>query len=734
MSTPPLLVSITSRDRGVAIITINNPPVNSLHPDVQAALDTVYRQACDDTSLVAAVITGAGSFFMAGADIAHLQTMQQQSSTNTISSANTETFIQRGDDVFNHLESGRLPTVAAVNGDALGGGCELALACNARVASENAAFGLPELSLGIIPGLGGTQRLPRVIGVEKAVSLTLTGKKLKAKEALAAGLVESVVKTKDLMERSIQLALSLAQGKTKRIRSLYRTDRLKPYEEIKGVIEMARSQAYAKNPHIPQPFAYLDVVDVGLREGGIAGLEAEKKAFARLVTLPVSRSLIHFFFASRATVKIPGLPSKPSGKPIKSVAVIGGGTMGAGICIAFLAKGYRVVLKEINQNALEAGVGRIISQMERVIKSRKMPLAALEVMMRSFSAQIDYSGFDKLDLVIEAALERIDLKQRLFVEFEANTNKTCILSTNTSTIDLDVIAEKLPAAAKSRIIGLHFFSPAHIMPLLEIIRTKETSPDILARCVAAAKAIGKTPVVVGNTVGFGANRGFFPYGQAAGLLVDAGVDPYRIDQALEAFGMPIGVFKMTDLSGIDIAMHVSATIGQAYSDRVYFSTGVKQLFEAKRFGQKAGKGWYDYDGKGKPHPAVKAIEPVVLQARKDAGSMPSLVKVEDETLVEMIIFPVINEMIRIRGEGHVLSDGDVDVLSVMGYGFPAWRGGVLFYGQDGLRDKGGLAYVHQRLSSFHLQFKDNAKAAAFYKPCAELEKRVAETKKAKAKL
>ena len=697
------------------MVVVNNPPVNSLHPNVQKGLDACYRELCSDRSVKAVVITGAGRMFMAGADIASLA--RQQKSRASV--AEMKEWIDAGDAIFNHLESGPLPTVAAVNGDALGGGCELALACNARVAAQSAAFGLPELSLGIIPGLGGTQRLPRVIGLEKAVQLTLTGKKLKAKEALAAGLADAVVKDEQLLEAAKQMALDIAEGRRKRLMALHRSDRVGSYEDGKGVLEMARVQARKKNRLLPQPFAYLDAVEEGVRNGGEAGLRAEAAAFAQLVGQPTARALVHFFFASRATTKVEGLPAKAQGKPIKSVAVIGGGTMGAGICIAFLSKGFPVILKEINQKALEAGVGRIVEQMLRVIKSRKLPMGALELMMRGLKAQTTYDGFQQVDLVIEAAVESVPLKQKIFQEVEALISPTCVLSSNTSTIDLEVVGAN--THSQHRIIGLHFFSPAHIMPLLEVIRTRHTSADVVMRCLEVSKKLGKTPVVVGNVVGFAANRGFFPYGQAAGLLVDAGLSPYRIDSALEAFGMPMGVFKMTDLSGVDIAIHVSATIRQAYGERTYFSTAVQQLHDQKRLGQKTGKGWYTYGKGGRAQPDAAGISAVLQQARKDAHSPPSLCEssMSDSDVVEMLLFPVVNEFCRLLDERMIGSHGDVDVVSVMGYGFPAFRGGVMWWAEDGV--EGGFARVRDRLQHFANTLGQNSpQIRAFYAPSAYL--------------
>jgi enoyl-CoA hydratase/3-hydroxyacyl-CoA dehydrogenase len=716
-------VQIVSRTNGVAVIQINNPPVNSLGSKVQEGLARCYEEAVNDSSIKAVVITGTKSVFMAGADIDALGKLQR---TPGVTKAQTYKFVEAGNKIFNRLETGPKPIVAAVTGNALGGGCELAMICAARVATPTAAFGLPELSLGIIPGLGGTQRLPRLIGVEKAVSATLSGKPLKAAEAQKLGLVDAVVKPDQLLLTAGKLALDIAAGKVPRRITSQLNDKIGTMEAGgRAVIEMARAQALKKNRNLPQPFGYLEAVQEGIEKGFEAGLKKEQEVFSGLVLHPVSKSLIHFFFAQRATTK--GLPTKASGKPIQTVAVLGGGTMGAGICIVYLLAGYNVILKEINDALVLAGVERIVNDLTRVAKARKLPIMMVEVLMRQLTTTTGFDGFDKVDLVVEAVLENLKLKQEIFAELERRCPKHAILATNTSTIDIDEIAKN--TTAQDRVIGLHFFSPAHVMPLLEIIRTKSTSENTIAACLQMSKRIKKTPVVVGNCVGFTANRAFFPYGQSAGLLVDAGADPYKIDKALEKFGMPMGVFRMADLSGIDVFKHVSGTINAAYGSRCYNGTLGHRLFDAKRLGQKTGKGYYAYV-KGKPVPDA-SLKPIIEAARAEATNRASVdaSKLSDEELVEATLFPVVNEALRILEEGYARNEADVDVITAMGYGYPAWRGGVLHWAAN--HPKGGYKYIRDRLAQMSQQWggPNNKVVQEFFKPCQLLEKKANEQKK-----
>jgi enoyl-CoA hydratase/3-hydroxyacyl-CoA dehydrogenase len=495
-----------SHEGDVAILTMNAPPVNSYNPVMALGLHDAYK-AAEAAGAKAIVITGTGGFFMGGADLAHIQKGQQENDVRA-----TRDMIKKGDDLFALIESGPLPSVAAINGVALGGGCELAMACNVRVGVKHLTIGLPELKLGLIPGLGGTQRMPRLMGVEKAVQLTLKSKSLKGKAALKGGLIDRMVRTpKELLPLAVQAANGLAMGAVPRREALYFDLLVKNVEHSKLVIAGAKLKL-ARKKGVPMAHAYLDAVLTGVTLGADVGLAHEAQLIAQCAASQVSKALIHFFFATKESPKIPDAVSvKASGFNIKTVAVLGGGTMGLGICIVYLMKGYTVYLKEINQQLLDRAVLRIADTIASFLKRRKMPPVAIEMMMRKLVPTLTYDDFQKVDLVIEAVLENVELKQRIFVDLEKACHSKTILASNTSTIDLDVIGKH--TTCQDRIIGLHFFSPAHVMPLLEIIRTKNTSAACVSACLGMSKRIGKQAVVVGNCVGFTANRVFFPYGQ-----------------------------------------------------------------------------------------------------------------------------------------------------------------------------------------------------------------------------
>lgn len=699
---------------GVGIITLNSPPVNSFSPALQRDLTLRFREATESSAVKAIVITGTGGFFLAGADIPFLKRMQDNKATNGSAEATVRTYLNVANELLSRIESGPKPTVAAVNGAALGGGLELAMACNARVVSEQASFGLPELRLGIIPAFGGTQRLPRLVGVAPAVDMTLKSQTINPKKASQLGLVDKVVSSKTLLEEAVAVALQIVEGKIPRRQSLYLTEKIG--KDAGAVITAARA-AVKKDPKsaaMPQLEALLSAVEAGVNLGGLKGLQKETDIMISVFMSPSARSLVHMFLAQKATAKVPGIPSRSSEK-LKRVAVLGGGTMGSGIVAVYLLKGYHVILKEVNDKFLAGGVQRVTKIIQRQGEKDKLSPEGIKNILDRMSPQLDYKGFDQVDLVIEAVLEDIPLKQKIFAELEKICKPDCILSSNTSTIDLTLIGAN--TKAQSRILGLHFFSPAHVMPLLEIVRTEQTSPDVLGVALDMARRIGKTGVIVGNCVGFTANRVFFPYGQAAGFLVDRGVDLYRIDKALLKFGMPMGVFQMSDLSGIDIFSHVSKNINSAYGERCYNATMGNMMMKENRLGQKTGAGYYKYaDGKSLPDP--EGIAKYVKKSREDAGNPDLLSDLTDQDIVDIILLPVVNECYRVIAEGHVASESDVDIISITGYGFPAFRGGILFWAREY-----GLQNVARRLHSFANVFGlKSATVRSFFEPCSYLQR------------
>ncbi|KAK9812903.1 hypothetical protein WJX72_005569 [[Myrmecia] bisecta] len=694
-------------DHGVAVITLQNPPVNALHPKLLESLFTCLAEAQASREVKAIVITGDGGLFSAGFDIA---VFTQQSGGGIDRTVN--------DKLCTLVEDGPKPTVAAIEGIALGGGCEVALACNARVCTPGTKLGLPELQLGILPGFGGTQRLPRLVGLQKACEMMLTSQPVTAQAAAQLGLVDAVVPHDELLSVAKQVALDIADGRTARLMTLYRTDKLPPLPEALMIINFAKAQSTKRAPQLRHPQLCLDAVHTGVAFGGQAGLVKEQEAFAEAASLDTHKALVHIFFAQRATKRVKGVTDCGlAARPVKSLAVIGGGLMGSGIATASVLVGIQVLMKEVNAQFLQAGLDRIKANLRNRVKKGKMSQDAADAALARVSGTLEYTQFSEVDMVIEAVIEDVSLKQRIFTDLEKVCRPDAILATNTSTIDIDVVGAKTRAA--DRIIGAHFFSPAHVMPLLEIVRTSKTSKQVVLDTLEYGSQIRKTPVVVGNCTGFAVNRVFFPYTQGACLLVDMGLDPYVIDKVIaQQFGMPMGPFRLSDLVGADIGMHVGKSYLEAFPDRVYVSKLIMGLNAANRLGEKTGQGFYKFDSNRR---AVQdpALQPIVDASRRAARiSIPGLeassMTVRD--IVEFIFFPVVNEGCRVIEEGIVDKPADLDVASVLAMGFPAFRGGIIKWA-----DLLSAAYVHKRLQRWADDFAPVGLAGVF-KPSRYLEK------------
>lgn len=680
---------VHSQQQGdVAVITIDSPPVNSLSGPVISGLVAAVRAANENDEIRAIVLRGAGDNFVAGADIGELQQAVAAMTKGAVQSegglaANLQQELEA-------LERNAKPIVVAIDGFALGGGLELAMAGQWRVGTDRCRVGLPELQLGLLPGAGGTQRLPRLIGLQKAAEMMLTSSNLQADEALELGVLNEVVSPPDkLLDAAVNAARRMADGELEPVRASKRSDKLPSPDEARQMVEMAKAMMADKARNLVHPELCLDAILKGITDGYEAGLKREGQNFLKCLASPQAGGLIHMFFATRAAPKVPGVTDqKFEVKTFQKAAVLGGGTMGSGIATSLLYAGLNVVLKEVNDEAAQAGRARIEGNLSSRVKKGKLSQQKYDDMLSRLSLQTDYSGFDTLDIVIEAVVENIELKQQVFAELEAACNADCILASNTSTIDLEVIGAKTKAA--QRILGTHFFSPAHVMPLVELVRSKHTAPETLNSVIQLSKALKKTPVTVGNCVGFLVNRIFFPYGQAAAHLVDHGIDPYRIDKVIYDFGMPMGPFRMADLAGVDVAKFAGSILANAYQDRVYASTLVDYLFAEKRFGEKAGRGYYKYPEKKKaePDPDLQAL---VAKARADAGNPPAL-EISDQEIVERVFFGVINEACRCLEEDIAIRASDIDVASVMGMGFPPYRGGVMKYA-----DTLGAKYVYDKL-------------------------------------
>ncbi|HEY1601036.1 MAG TPA: 3-hydroxyacyl-CoA dehydrogenase NAD-binding domain-containing protein [Pirellulales bacterium] len=686
----------------VALLTIDSPPVNSLSTPVIEGIFGRIAEANKDPAIKAIVLTGARENFIAGADISGLQALAEGG--GKLDSKNIGALTQK----LEELEANAKPIVMAIDGFALGGGLEVAMAGHWRVGSTRCRCGLPELTLGIIPGAAGTQRLPRIVGVQKAVEMMLTSVEARGKEALGLGIIQELVEPDKLIDASIAAARKLAAGELKPVRASQQNDKLGTADQARMIMEGAKAMGGDKLRNLIHPHMCMDAILTGVVDGYQAGLKREAENFAKCIASTQAAGMIHIFFATRAAPKVPGVTDqKLEPKAIKRVAVLGGGTMGSGIATALVQSGFDVVLKEVSQEFVDAGQGRVKSNLESRLKKGKLTQDKYDQMLARLHPQIDYSGFDKVDMIIEAVIENIELKQSVFADLEKATRPDCILASNTSTIDLEVIGAK--TKSQDRIVGTHFFSPAHVMPLVEVVRSKHTSPATLNSAINLVKQLKKTPVTVGNCVGFLVNRIFFPYGQTALLLVDRGVDPYRLDKAVYDWGMPMGPFRMSDLAGVDVAKFAGGILAHAYAEYNYISTLVDHLFAAKRFGQKTGRGYYKYEGKNaEPDPELAAF---VTKARADAGN-PAPITVTDAEIVEHVMFGVVNEACRCLDEGIAIRASDIDVACVMGMGFPAYRGGVMKWA-----DTLGAKYVYDKLAAWSKAY------GPVYEPCDYLKRK-----------
>nr|VDD48626.1 unnamed protein product [Brassica oleracea] len=690
---------------GVAVITISNPPVNSLASPIISGLKEKFQDANQRSDIKAIVLTGNGGRFSGGFDI---NVFQQVHKTGDISLM-PEVSI---DLVCNLMEDSRKPLVAAVEGLALGGGLELAMACHARVAAPKAQLGLPELTLGVIPGFGGTQRLPRLVGLAKATDMILLSKSISSEEGQKFGLVDALVPSGELLSTSRKWALDIALGRKPFLRSLHRTDKIGSLSEARAILKDTRQLAKKIAPNMPQHHVCIDVIEEGIVHGGYSGVLKEAEVFKQLVMSDTAKALVHVFFAQRATSKVPNVTDvglKP--RPMKKVAVIGGGLMGSGIATALLLSNTRVVLKEINPDYLQKGIKSVEANLKSLVSRGKLTQDKAGKALSLLKGVLDYAEFKDVDMVIEAVIENIQLKQKIFKEIEEICPPHCILASNTSTIDLNVIGEK--TNSKDRIVGAHFFSPAHIMTLLEIVRTENTSAQVILDLMSLGKAIKKVPVVVGNCIGFAVNRTFFPYTQGAHMLVNLGVDLFRVDRVITSFGLPLGPFQLGDLAGHGIGMAVKEIYAKAYGDRMFRSPLTELLVKSGRNGKINGRGYYIYEKGSKPKPDPSVLS-VVEESRKLTNIMPGgkPISVTDKEIVEMILFPVVNEACRVLGEGVVIRASELDVASVLGMSFPSYRGGIIFWA-----DTVGPKYIYERLKRLSETY------GGFFKPSRYLEER-----------
>jgi len=662
----------------VAVIAVDNPPVNALSPGVIEGLGAALDRAIADPAARAIVVLGAGRTFIAGADISVLQDLAW-------GAAGTRIVLHP---LLTKIEDSVKPVIMAIHGAALGGGLEVAMAGHYRVAATAAQLGQPEVNLGIIPGAEGTQRLPRLVGIEKAIEMCVTGKPIQAAEALAAGLIDAVIEG-DLAAGAIGFARQAATPR----RTRDRIDRLGTPEANAPLYAAGRQLAARTRRHQQAPPCAVDAIEAAAALPFDEGCRRERALFDACIASDQAKSLIHAFFAERAAAKVPGVV-KGTALPITRVAVVGAGTMGGGIAMTCANAGLPVLLKETKPEALAAGLATIRRNYETSLKRGRFTSRQVEERLALIQPQLDYAGFESVDLVIEAVFENMALKKQIFRELDAVARPGCILATNTSTLSIDEIASV--TARPASVVGLHFFSPANVMRLLEIVRGAATAPEVLGAAMGLARQLKKVGVVAGNCPGFIGNRMFFHYMYETQFIAEDGATPQQVDRALTGFGMAMGMFAVDDMAGIDVAFRVRQELGHFTEPGVRKPLVQDQLYHLGRYGQKTGKGWYLYGEDRKPVPDPM-VEELIETSAQAAGIQRR--PVSDQEIVERSVYSLINEGARVLDEGFALRASDIDVVYLNGYGFPAWRGGPMFYA-----DLVGLPRVLAAIERFHRDF------------------------------
>jgi 3-hydroxyacyl-CoA dehydrogenase len=671
-------VSVTHAD-GVALIRIDNPPVNALSQDVIEGVSAAIDAVAKDDAVRAVVVIGAGRTFVAGADIKGLEQLAWGGDSGA---PEMHGLLQRIEDLSK-------PVVMAMHGTALGGGLELAMAGHYRVAVPEGQMGQPEVNLGIIPGAEGTQRLPRLVGLEKAIEMCVSGKPVKAKDALAAGLIDRVIEG-DLATGAATFAREVASHTT-HPKTRERRDKLPPREAVPAMVAAGKEMARKTRRHMEAPVRVVDALEAAVTLPFDEGCRREREIFFELGTSEQAKALIHAFFAERGVSRVAGVTKDTPVATIATIGIVGAGTMGGGIAMACANAGIHVHLVDATQQGLDNGIATIRKNYDVSVKRGRFTPEQVDQRMASIRSQIGYDGFGDVDLVIEAVFENMALKKDIVGALDGVTSPTCIIGTNTSTLDIDAIA-----AATSRpdkVVGLHFFSPANVMRLVEIVRGKATSPETLATAMALAKRLGKVGVVVGNCEGFVGNRMMFPYMYECQFLVEDGATPEQVDRALTDFGMAMGMFAVDDMAGLDVAWRVRQELNQFSKPGDRKPLVADTLCEMGRFGQKTGKGWYVYGADRKPAP-----DPDVLALIERAATTAGIRRrtISNDEIIERTIYALINEGARVLEEGYASRAADIDVVYTSGYGFPAWRGGPMFYA-----DRVGLAKVYERVAAFH---------------------------------
>jgi 3-hydroxyacyl-CoA dehydrogenase len=661
-------MTTTYERRGdVAVLQIDNPPVNGLGQATRRTLSEGLERALDDAAVTVIVITGTGNVFSGGADIREFNTPAALAEPNLLQ-------------LIEQVECSPKPVVAAINGVCMGGGLELALGCNYRVATPDASMGLPEVKIGLLPGAGGTQRLPRAVGAEKGLRMITTGEPIKADDALKSGLVEQIV-DRTSFDGVLAFARKVAARKSlPKLRD--RNVALPAGVDPAAMFATVRAEVAKQARGLPAPVKCVDAVEAAVNRPFDEGLGFERGLFIELVQSPESRALRHAFFAERAAAKIPDVPEGTPARPIRTAAIIGFGTMGGGIAMSLANAGVPVTVYEKEQGALERGLANCRRNWEATAKKGRMTMDEVQKRLSLLKPTLDFSALSDADIVIEAAYEDMVVKQDLFSRLDSTMKRGAILATNTSTLDVDQIA-----AATSRpqdVIGTHFFSPANVMRLLEVVRGAKTGKDVLATVMQLAKRLRKVAVVSGVCDGFIGNRMLEQYIRQSLFLVDEGASPQQIDAAMYRFGMAMGPFTMYDMAGMDIGYAIRQ---RRYVEKPHltYSRIADRVVELGRLGQKTAKGWYRYEAGSRTPLPDPEIDALIDAYRTEIGIAPRAIS--DEEIVQRCVYALVNEGARILEEGIALRASDLDVVYLTGYGFPIRTGGPMFYAQTvGLED------------------------------------------------
>jgi 3-hydroxyacyl-CoA dehydrogenase len=663
----------------IGVITIDNPPVNALGPGVPEGIIAAVAECSRDPAIKGIVLAGAGKIFCGGADINEFGKL-------TSGKKPLDAVL---DPLLYALEDSAKPVICAIHGTAFGGGMEMAMACHYRVAVADAKVGQPEVKIGLIPGAGGTQRLPRLAGVAAALEMCAGGDPISAADALASGIVDNLIEG-DLVDGAIAFARGIVAkgGPPRKTREL--GGKLGSPAANAPIFAAARERVKRKARGLIAPLKAVEAVEAAVALPFLEGCQRERELFRDCLFSDQSKALIHVFFAEREVAKVPGVAKDTPRIPIRRAAVVGAGTMGGGIAMAYANAGVPVLLKEIDQPALDRGLATIRKNYAATVQKGRLTQAQMDERLARIEPTLGFDRFSEADIVVEAVFEGMALKKQVFAELDRVTRPDAILASNTSSLNIDEIA----AATKrpQQVIGHHFFSPANVMKLLEIVRGRSSSPSVIATSLDLAKRLGKVGVLVGNCRAFVGNRMFDPYVREAQFLLEEGASIEEVDGALAAFGMAMGPLAVLDLAGLDVGWRIR----KEYRDherpgrRAFLAED--RLCELGCFGQKTGAGWYRYESGAKTGPNPDAARSVEEVARQSGITRRT---VSREEIVERTVYALINEGARILEEGIALRAGDIDIVYVYGYGFPPWRGGPMWYS-----DTVGLKLVHDRIRQF----------------------------------